>query len=155
MHDKPGIKGKDKMENRWSSGIWLGMRDGSHEAIIGTPMGCIKVRDVKRYASEDDQWDIHRFNSFKGVPWEPTPGSRACEIRVRIDVPRLREDIRDRLTGEARPYVARRFRINKSDFDEIGFTPLCPGCRAVSSGLPAQGHSELCRSRIEHHLMAK
>ena len=47
-------------------------------------MGCIKVRDVKRYASEEDQWDIDRFNSFRGVPWEPTPGSKSCEIKVKL-----------------------------------------------------------------------
>ena len=115
-----GSKEKDKMESRWESGIWLGMRDESQEVIIGTPSGCIKVRDIKRYASEDDQWDVDRFNSFRGAPWEPTPGSRSCEIKVKIDVPRLREDLRDRLTGDHRSYVARRFRIYASDFDEIG-----------------------------------
>ena len=51
--------------------------------------------------------------------------------------------------------MARRFRINRSDFDDIGFTPLCPGCRAFISGLPSQGHSELCRSRVEDHLLKK
>ena len=65
-------------------------------------MGCIKVKDFKRYASEEDRWDADRFNAFRGVPWEPTPGSRSCEIKVRIDVPRLREDIRDRMSGEER-----------------------------------------------------
>ena len=114
-----------------------------------------QVKDIKRFASEEDRWDADRFNAFRGVPWEPTPGSKSCEIKVRIDVPRLKEDIRDRLTGEDRPYVARRFRIKRSDFDEIWFTPLCPGCRAIIRGLPAQNHSELCRSRVEDHLMAK
>ena len=111
MYYKPGVKGTEKMENRWSTGIWLGMRDESHEVIIGTPMGCIKVKDIKRFASEEDRWDADRFNAFRGVPWEPTPGSKSCEMKVRIDVPRLKEDIRERLTGEDRPYVAKRFRI--------------------------------------------
>ena len=155
MHYKPGIKGRDKLDNRWNSGMWLGMRDESHEVIIGTPLGCIKVRDVKRYASEDDQWDVDRLNAFRGVPWEPTPGSRACELKVKIDVPRLQEDIGERLMGEERPYIARRFRVKPENVKAIGWTPLCPGCRAIIRGLPAQGHSEICRSRVEEYLLTK
>ena len=116
-------------------------------------MGCIKVRDITRYVSGNDQWDIDRFNSFKGVLWEPAPGSKACATNVRIEAPRFREDIRERLTGEVIQCVTRRFRINRSDYDEVGLTPLCPGCRATIRGLPSQGHSELCRSRTEDHLM--
>ena len=119
------------MENRWSSGIWLHIHNGSHELIIGTPMGCIKVKDIKRYASEDDQWDIGQLNAFRGVPWEPTPGSKSCEVKAKVDVPRIQEDIRSRLKLEAMSYVARRFRITKSDFDEVGLAPFCPICRSI------------------------
>ena len=41
---KPGIKGKNKMEPRWESGIWLGIRDVSGEIIVGTAEGVLKAR---------------------------------------------------------------------------------------------------------------
>ena len=49
--------------------------------------------------------------------------------------------------------MARRFRIKPEDVRAIEWTPLCPGCGAIIRGLPAQGHSELCRSRVEEHLL--
>ena len=35
---------------------------------------------------------------------------------------------------------------------KIGFTPGCPGCKAVNRGLPAQNHTELFRYRVEEHV---
>ena len=49
--------------------------------------------------------------------------------------------------------MAGRFIIKPNDVKAIGWTPLCPGCRAIIHGLLAQGHSELCRSRVEEHLL--
>ena len=91
------------METRWESGIWLGLRDESNEALIGTPDGVIKARDVRRYGSEEERWDQDKFTSITGVPWEPVPGMKSCEIRVKIAVPRLQEDIRERMEEHERP----------------------------------------------------
>ena len=54
MYYKSGITGTRKLESRWESGIWLGLRDETNEAIIGTSDGCIKARDVRRYGSEEE-----------------------------------------------------------------------------------------------------
>ena len=51
-----------------------------------------------------------------GFPWEPIPGMKSCEIRVKIAAPRISEDIRERMEDHERPYVARRFRIKATDF---------------------------------------
>ena len=51
----PGIVGKDKMDVRWKEGVWLGNRERSGEAIIGTPDGCIKVRSLQR-KPEEQRW---------------------------------------------------------------------------------------------------
>ena len=40
----PKSKGVDKLESRWSSGVWIGLRDESGEILIGTELGVIKVR---------------------------------------------------------------------------------------------------------------
>ena len=48
--------------------------------------------------------------------------------------------------------MSRRFRISKKDFDNIGFTPQCPGCSAIIRGKPAVNHSEDCRIRVDIEL---
>ena len=40
----PENEGKGKVEQRWRNGIFLGSRDESGEALIGTPEGVVKVR---------------------------------------------------------------------------------------------------------------
>ena len=54
---------------------------------------------------------------------------------------------------EPRSFQNRRFRINRNDFQVIGFTPLCPGCKALIRGSPPVNHSELCRTRVERELV--
>ena len=53
LYMTPGITGKDKLDPRWEKGIWLGNRDRSGEAIIGTPDGCIKVRFIRRRPEDE------------------------------------------------------------------------------------------------------
>ena len=36
MYLVEGTEGKDKFEDRWSSGVWYGIRDETGESIIGT-----------------------------------------------------------------------------------------------------------------------
>ena len=36
LYMKPGIAGKDKLEGRWETGIWLGSTERSGETIVGT-----------------------------------------------------------------------------------------------------------------------
>ena len=155
MYLKPGSRGKNKLECRWSIGIWLGMRDESQESIIGTPDRCLKVKDIRRLGSDADRWNAEEFNEFKGLPWEPVPGSNTMKIKVNVHVPRREGCLDDPVQGEPKGYAPKRFRITKKDFDSIGFTPLCPGCRAILRNLPAQNHSELCRSRVEAELIRK
>ena len=69
MYLKPGSKGRDKLESRWGSGIWLGSRDESQESIIGTREGCIKVRDIRRYGEIQARWNPEELNEFQGAPW--------------------------------------------------------------------------------------
>ena len=39
MYHPPGLKGRDKFENRWREGVWLGIADMTNEVIIGTDGG--------------------------------------------------------------------------------------------------------------------
>ena len=67
-------KGKEKSKVRWVQAVFLGIREESGEIIVGTPDGIIKARDFKRHASNEERWNIEKFNAFKGVPWSTIPG---------------------------------------------------------------------------------
>ena len=71
---KVGTEGIDKLETRWESGIWLGIKDESGEVIIGTKEGAIKVRTIRRKGTKAERWNKEEFNAMKGTPWEPVPG---------------------------------------------------------------------------------
>jgi hypothetical protein len=48
--------------------------------------------------------------------------------------------------------VPRRIYLRKEDVEKFGYTPKCPGCKALLQKKPPQSHSEACRLRIEEHL---
>ena len=113
MYLKAGTKGIDKMDCRWSQGIWLGMRDESPESIIGTAHGCIKAKDIRRLGRPEDRWNLSDFNAFTGVPWEPIPGSGTTSLKVNVRVPRISEDFSQPPAARRREVTVRRFRINR------------------------------------------
>ena len=105
MYNPPGRKGRDKFENRWEEGVWLGIADRTNEVIIGTSEGVIKVRDIKRHSIEKDRWDLAKFNAFQGLPWEPIPGRQGIELKCRVNIPADREAIEPAMRGEEREPV--------------------------------------------------
>ena len=49
--------------------------------------------------------------------------------------------------------IARRPRMERSDFVWFGYTGGCPGCVHLQAGSPgSRNHNETCRSRTEKHL---
>ena len=152
MYLRPGSKGENKFEPRWEEGVWLGIADRTNEVIVGTKEGVIKARDIRRRGTKEEQWDLGKFNEFRGVPWEPVPGREGIEIKARINMPRDREPVRPPMVGEEREAVPRRVKITREQVRTMGFTVGCQGCRAVNRGLPAVIHSEECRKRMEEQL---
>ena len=61
---KPKSVGKDKMNTRWGSGIWLGIREESGKTFVGTEDGVIKTRSIRRKAGSE-RWNKDLFNSIK------------------------------------------------------------------------------------------
>ena len=45
------------MEQRWKIGVYLGNRDETGEAIVGTADGVFKAWDMRRRGTEEDRWD--------------------------------------------------------------------------------------------------
>ena len=77
-------KSKKLYDTRWESGIWLGIREESGETFIGTDLGVIEVRSVRRKALEAERWNAAAFDTMKGTPWEPEPGRPGIAVGCRV-----------------------------------------------------------------------
>ena len=75
------------------------------------------------------------------------------ELKANVRITVASQQIVPAPPDPVREYNVRRFRIIKKDFEIIGFTPLCQGCRSITRGSPPQNHSELCRTRVERELV--
>ena len=75
QYQKLGTAGENKSEFRWEKGIYLGHLDVTGELRIGTELGVVKARDMRRYADPAVSWDVEFIFGIKGTPWQPVPGS--------------------------------------------------------------------------------
>ena len=66
-------KRKVQVEAKWHEGTFVGTKDESEIAVVGTPHGIVFARSIRR-VSKEDSGDGVLFNSFKGVPWDTQPG---------------------------------------------------------------------------------
>ena len=152
---KPKSKMSGKYDTRWSTGIWLGIREESGEVIIGTDEGCIKCRTIRRKSSDAERYNVELFMNMKGVPWEPEPGRPGIEIRTKVRLPTEELDIVKPANTVEREKRIRRARITPEDIRELGDTPNCKGCEAIRlEGVPIK-HNEECRDRVMQELGSK
>ena len=117
LYLKMGTRGRDKLDSRWETGVWMGVKDNTNECIIRTSEGTVKARDFKRIAALDKRWESELIKSSKGTPWQPIPGKSDDAIPVRV---RLSEEQRVILPNPedlAAPKleIRRRARISRSD----------------------------------------
>ena len=66
-------KRKIQVDAKWYEGIFLGIKNESEVAVVGTPHGIVFARSVPRVPKEDSG-DGMLFNSIKGAPWDLQPG---------------------------------------------------------------------------------
>ena len=156
LYLKMGTKGRDKLDSRWETGIWMGVKDETGECIIGTSEGTVKARDFKRIADNSARWSAELVKSVKGTPWQPTPGRNDDMIPVRVRLAEEGTELTPNPDSIAapKPEIKRRARIARSEVIGVGFTIGCPGCTAISRGeKEAQNHTEECRTRLEKTLI--
>ena len=80
--------GRNKLDSRWDTGIFLGVRGGSGEIIVGTKLGVLKARSFRRKGSEDEIWDAKELSEMKGTPWEPILGRVGVQLKTAIQLHR-------------------------------------------------------------------
>ena len=148
---RPGTAGKEKLDERWGDGVYLGVLEDSSEIYVGTKDGTIKVRTFAR-RGEEDRWREKKLQEMIGVPWEPIPGTGMREVksRVHIEGAGAGEDIVEE--AQVRASIPRRMRFDLDDLEKYGYTTGCPGCKAKNRGQTGVNHNEECRSRIEEKI---
>ena len=68
----PRGKRRHKFEDRWLTGLFLGLVSRTSEVIVGTEKGCFKVSSIKRL-SEQQSSNPELLEKLKGLPWKPRP----------------------------------------------------------------------------------
>eukprot|EP00974_Lingulodinium_polyedra_P084879 8216320-Lingulodinium_polyedra.AAC.1 len=66
-------KRRRKYEDRWTTGIYLGLVERSNMLLVGTPEGVKKVNCVKRIAPSQAK-DPELAKAIKGYPWATESG---------------------------------------------------------------------------------
>ena len=145
---------RSKAEDRMESGIFVGFRMKSSEYILIANGEAITARTIRRKPVPERWTNPEEIINIPVWPWD-RPGHRQeaavrpmGERRDRNHEPD--EALLPKPPAEAGP--SKRVYLKQSDFDAHGLTQGCPGCRAMREGIRAQGHSVICRARMEELL---
>ena len=79
------MRTRHKLEPRWKSGIFLGVKKSTTEKIVGDAHGTYVVQSIRR-VSENTRWDKELLNSIKGTPWDTTPSAEHGDLPQAISI---------------------------------------------------------------------
>ena len=149
--------GKAKSKVRWIEAIFLGVREETGELIVGTPEGVIKARDFHKHGSDEERWNVEKFDKFRGVPWATVPGYEQDDIKSRIVIPTPAGPVLPPETTQEKPmHAPRRMALKQEDVVKAGLTKGCPGCLDINAGRGGMRgsatHNEECRANVESYL---
>ena len=133
-----------KLEARWGTGVYLGVRGDTTERIVGTKQGTFVVQDLRR-KPEEYRVDKGMINNLRGVPWDPNP-----EAGVGLELPAP-------ITLKPENPESRRRYILRVDLAKYGFSENCRACEEIRKGRVRTGgtlHTSECRDRIEERMSA-
>ena len=153
------VRTTHKLDVRWDTGIFLGIRLHTTEKIIGTSKGVVVVQSIRR-KPEDQQWDVELLQSIQGTPWAPNPSTargapEALELPEPLAISVEQPDVapEDTKTASYKAHFKRVY-LRQDDFDRFGYSAGCKACAFIRQGLYRQGipHDEDCRTRIVQRL---
>ena len=135
---------RHKADSELMSGVFLGYVWRTTEYIVGTKDGIFKCRTVRRKNVENAydpncvEYLTTSYNDYVMKDARTTPvATRVAEGPMVIP-------------QWGREFVPRRIYTKPADYTKHGYTQGCRGCAWLENQIgPRQGHSEICRSRIE------
>ena len=148
-------KRKVQVEAKWHEGIFLGIKDESGIAVVGTPHGIVFFEKHSQSSTKEDSGDGMLLNSMRGAPWKLQPrAERGVVNRVQLDVQAAipEKEAPPQTVGEQSPrpiYIRRSVELARN-----GYTDRCTGCQHARLGLKPADHKEECRSRIVRNMTA-
>ena len=148
------IRRRRKYDDRFGTGIFVGLIERSNEVRLLTPGGVIKVSNVRRL-SPSQRKDPELLKVVKGLPWclapidkkEGEAGVGDAPVKMALELVVPEEELPPVVRPRVEDSKAKNFYIRRDvELMLYGFTPGCAGCDAAQA---ARRHSEECRARIE------
>eukprot|EP00973_Karenia_brevis_P090589 12403341-Karenia_brevis.AAC.1 len=142
-----------KLETSWFPGTWIGINRRTHEHLVAAEDGSVVMARSIRRRPLVDRWKIEQIKGIRGTPTCPNPSNTADgeirnpedPIRIEIETDGSEVPIPEGIPDDP---ALRRMKIDRSIFEEIGYTKGCYGCRAIRTNAKnPQAHSEACRAR--------
>ena len=85
-----------------------------------------------------------------GLPWKVNDAADESEmVMPSFPEPSSQpEGTADLPRADARDELPRKLYVKRSDLHSYGYTPGCPGCKALALGRTQVAHSNACRDRV-------
>ena len=147
-------KRKVQVEAKWHEGIFLGIKDESEIAVVGTPHGAVFARCIRRVPKRGF-WGKYAVQQHQRSPWELQRRAEGAIVnRVQLDVQAAipEREAPPPTVGEQLPrlvYIRRSVELAR-----YGYTDRCIGCQHARLGLKPADHNEECRARIVRNMIA-
>ncbi len=140
-------------ESRFVEGIVLGMADRSRQWIVGTSKGLLGATTIKRL-EPTERGDAVLLNKVVGTPWQPIPNVPTGDTGKVAMAAKL-EPLAPAVFAKQLGTIAKRLYIRRRcELKKYGYSDSCQGCTAAARGAKAKPHSEPCRQRILHRMLA-
>ena len=118
------MRARQNFEDRWNTGIYLGLVDRSNMVLVGTTNGVVKVNCIKRLPMNEA--DPKLFMSIPGYPWRFSQARCPPWSPVTRSCPRM--SVRRRLPTEREEEAVPR-RVQSSRNVELPMYGFTHGCR--------------------------
>ena len=145
----------NKLDPKFREGVYLGVREGTNEMIVGTPEGIGRTSDIRR-KPPSQRFDGAALLAVRGTPDAPNPSVEPGEVPlipggVVVDIESPRGAVPNAPVNPEDPVqIRKRLYITKHDIRMHGWIQDCPRCQADLQRKPStMAHSENCRARIE------
>ena len=142
------LRSPSKLESRWQTGVYLGIREHTTEKVAGTSDGIYVVQNIRRNP-DHRQANGDLLRSVKGTPSDPqarsvrTPGPLPEVIPIETQVARP--------IPLQQPEIHHRFYITRAELQRFGYSKGCHARDVLRAGAGRSGvqHDERRRKRIE------